>query len=348
MPPLSGGVKRVLIVDDSAVARQAVSRAITASAGLQVAGIAQDGQVALERIVELKPDGVVLDLQMPVMDGITFLRQLRSTNPTLPVVVFSTMTSAGATATLEAMNAGATAYVLKPSALRGSGTGDVDTELIPVLQAVLQSASPSAVRPRLRPAPNTAGAVVIAVSTGGPTALQTLLPALPPDLGVPVLVVQHMPATFTALLARRLDERCALSVVEATDGQPITSGTIYIAPGGRHLSVTGTGAAPRVLLTDDPPVNSCRPAADVLFETAARVFAGPVLGVVLTGMGVDGRQGAAAVTAAGGAIIAQDPATAVVGSMPQAVIEAGLAYSILPIDDIAAEVTRRTRAGRPT
>jgi two-component system chemotaxis response regulator CheB len=333
-------------VDDSAVARQAVSRAIAQAPGLQVAGIAPDGEVALRRVAELQPDVVVLDLEMPVMNGITFLRQLRSTNPSLPVVVFSTMTSTGASATLEAMSAGATAYALKPSALRGSGTGDVETELLPVLRAVLGAATPRSSPPVQQSAPNSVCAVVIAVSTGGPTALQTLLPNLPADLPVPVLVVQHMPAVFTALLARRLNQRCSLEVVEATEGQPISAGTIYIAPGGQHLCVAGTSAAPRVRLTEDPPVNSCRPAADILFETAARVFAGPVLGVVLTGMGVDGRRGASAVTSAGGAIIAQDPASAVVGSMPAAVIEAGLAYTVLPVDDIAGEVARLSKAGR--
>lgn len=337
----------VLIVDDSAVARQAVSRAIGEASGMQVAGIARDGQMALEAVARSRPDAVVLDLEMPIMDGISFLRALRATDTTLPVVVFSTMTSHSAAATLEAMSAGATAYVLKPSALRGTGSGDIDSELIPVLRAVLGS----------RPAPQQVArpfgvrrvwAVVVAVSTGGPTALNTLLSALPADLPVPVLVVQHMPATFTTLLAQRLDDRCALQVVEAVNGQAVTAGTVYIAPGGFHLTVCGAATSPRIRITEDPPVNSCRPAADVLFDTASRIFPGPVLGVVLTGMGVDGLQGSQHVVTRGGAVIAQDPATAVVGSMPAAVVEAGLAYTVLPLPEIAGEIVRRTRGVRGT
>lgn len=337
---------RVLIVDDSAVARQAISRAISDADGLRVAGIAQNGEVALERVRELRPDVVVLDLEMPTMDGITFLQHLRATDRALPVVVFSTMTTAGATATLEAMSAGATAHVLKPTALRGSGSGDIHSDLIPVLRAVVDSPGPLPATTNRRPASGHCNAVVIAVSTGGPTALNTLLTALPADLPVPVLVVQHMPATFTAILAQRLDNRCAMPVFEAVQGQQINSGTIYIAPGGWHLTVVGTSIAPKVRLTEDPAVNSCRPAADVLFGTAARTFAHPILGVVLTGMGIDGCQGAADIVAHAGSVIAQDPSTAVVGSMPSAVIEAGLAYTILPLADIAAEIVRRTRVVR--
>lgn len=333
---------RVLIVDDSAVARQSVSRTISAAPGLCVAGLAPDGRVGLERVESLAPDAVVLDLEMPTMDGITFLRQLRPTHPRLPVVVFSALSSHGAAATLEAMSAGATAYVLKPSALHGSGPGDVETDLIPVLRAILRP-SPASRLPRPAPGGLLVGqvkAVVIAVSTGGPTALNEVLPLLPADLRVPVLVVQHMPSTFTSLLAKRLDARCQLHVTEAVDGQVVRAGTIYIAAGGRHLTVAGTASKPRIRLTDDPPVNSCRPAADLLFETAARLFAGPVLGIVMTGMGADGLRGAREVVARGGRVIAQDPATAVVGSMPAAVIEAGLANAVLPLNEISGEIVR--------
>lgn len=340
--PSANSDPRVLIVDDSAVARQAVSRAISEASGMQVAGIARDGQMALEAVARSRPDAIVLDLEMPTMDGITFLRALRATDTTLPVVVFSTMTSHSAAATLEAMSAGATAYVLKPSALRGTAPGDIDSELIPVLRAVLGT-SQAPQRAARTFGVRRVWAVVIAVSTGGPTALNALLAALPVDLPVPVLVVQHMPPTFTTLLAERLDDRCALQVVEAVNGQAITAGTIYVAPGGFHLTVGGSAMSPRIRITEDPPVNSCRPAADVLFDTASRIFPGPVLGVVLTGMGVDGLQGSRHVVDRGGAVIAQDPATAVVGSMPAAVVEAGLAYTVLPLSEIAGEIIRRTR-----
>lgn len=337
---------RVLIVDDSAIARQAVSRAIAVTPGMSVAGLAHNGQMGLERVAELSPDAVVLDLEMPVMDGLTFLRRVRTTHPRLPVVVFSSISRRGADATLEAMNSGATAYVLKPSAVPGGAPTDTQTELIPVLQAVLRRPAGGSVPTLARASRTAVGAVVVAVSTGGPTALNELLPALPGDLAIPVLVVQHMPAEFTTLLAKRLDSRCAVKVVEATDGQPVTSATVYLAPGGRHMEVAGTPDAPRIRLTDDPPVNSCRPAADVLFESAARVAHSPLLAVVMTGMGNDGLRGARAVVAAGGSVIAQDPATAVVGSMPTAVIEGGLAYAVLPVPGIADEIVRRARGFR--
>ena len=236
---------RVLIVDDSAVARQVISRAIEEAGGMQVAGLARDGQMGLEQLAQVRPDAVVLDLEMPTMDGITFLHHLRTTDKHLPVVVFSTATGHGAAATLEALSAGATAYALKPSALRGTASGDVQSELIPVLRAVLGRPAPRTSTGRVRRAgTGRIEAVVIAVSTGGPAALNTVLPELPGELPVPVLLVQHMPSTFTALLAQRLDARCRLQVVEAADGQTITAGTIYVAPGGRHLTVGGVPGAP--------------------------------------------------------------------------------------------------------
>jgi two-component system chemotaxis response regulator CheB len=189
-------------------------------------------------------------------------------------------------------------------------------------------------------------AVVVAVSTGGPNALAEIVPALPADLPVPVFVVQHMPELFTKMLAERLDRAAPIGVVEASDGESVVPGRLYLAPGGHHLALARSGADVTIALNDGPKENSCRPAADVLFRSAADVYGGEVLAVVLTGMGRDGLRGSEHVRAAGGCVIAQTPSSAVVASMPQAVAEAGIADAVIPLDAIAAEVARRVTEGR--
>jgi two-component system chemotaxis response regulator CheB len=378
----SGRDLRVLIVDDSAVARQAVGRAIRDAGGMEVVGLAGNGRSGLEQVRLSKPDVVVLDLEMPEMGGLEFLRRLRRFDPSSPVVVFSALTAEGAAATMAAMSAGATAFALKPSALRGSAEGSVETELVPLLRALAPKAlAPPARAGHAHPgqadaagaqvgkgrtseavrrkagasaasAPGPAGRpaqrpeiVVVGVSTGGPNALATLVAGLPGDLPVPILVVQHMPPVFTGLLADRLDGHAALHVSEAGDGMPLAGGSLLIAPGGHHLAV-GLGATGlAAVLNDDPPENSCRPAADVLFRSAARHFGPRVLAVVMTGMGSDGLRGARDVVAAGGRVIVQDPATAVVSSMPAAVRDAGLADGAWAVPDLAAEIVRRVDGG---
>ena len=351
---------RVLIVDDSAVARQAISRSIRAAGDMTVAGLAGNGRIGLEHIALDEPDVVVLDLEMPEMDGMAFLREVRTSHPDLPVVVFSALTDAGAAATLAALAAGASAFALKPSALRGFAEGSVDTELIPQIRALAphhsrgtttrgtttraatsHTADTRASRLPTSLATSSVNAVTVAVSTGGPTALGILLSAIPASLPVPIFVVQHMPETFTRLLAQRLAANCSLAVVEAHDGQLVRPGVVYVAPGGHHMLVAREGTSCRIKLDDGPPENSCRPAADVLFRSAAAVYRGGVLGVVMTGMGHDGLAGSRALVRAGGSVLVQDPATAVVASMPAAVLAADLAEAALGLPELAAEIVHR-------
>ncbi|MEO8698022.1 MAG: chemotaxis-specific protein-glutamate methyltransferase CheB [Acidimicrobiales bacterium] len=353
MSGLTAAPSRVLVVDDSVVVRQLVARVITAEPSTELAGVAPNGRVALEKIARLRPDIVLLDLEMPEMDGFATLAEIRRTNPTLPVIIFSHLTSAGAAATLEALAQGATAFALKP---RADGIGlaeaQVRDDLLPLIGSVRPKA-PRVVAPafktvaRLRPSVRVS-AIVIAVSTGGPNALATIVPSLPADIGVPIFIVQHMPPVFTKMLAERLDRVAALTVVEATDGALVEPGGVYVAPGGRHMSLTGSMAAAnvRIHLTDEPPENSCRPAADVLFRAAAAAYGPGTLGVVLTGMGCDGLSGCAAIRDAGGSVLAQTEASAVVASMPAAVANAGLTDLVVPLDDIASELIRWTSTVR--
>lgn len=344
-------VTRVFVVDDSVVVRRVVARALGREPSLALAGVATNGRAALDKIANLRPDVVVLDLEMPEMDGFETLAVLRRNFPDLPVIVFSHLTAQGAAATLDALALGASAFALKP---RADGIGlaeeQVHAELLPLITAVARSqASPGCPATATRPAGSVAAgvsAVVIAVSTGGPNALASIVAELPADLVVPILVVQHMPAVFTKILAERLDRAALVDVVEAVDGEPVVPGRIYLAPGGRHLTVRRAVGGVFVALHDGPPENSCRPAADELFRSAAAAFDGHVLGIVLTGMGHDGLRGAEAVCAAGGRVIAQSSETCVVASMPAAIAAAGLADAVVPLDRIAAEMLSRVAAGR--
>jgi two-component system chemotaxis response regulator CheB len=340
---------RVLVVDDSVVARRVVAHAIDAEPGLVLAGTAPNGKAAIDKLDVLRPDVLVLDLDMPVMDGFETLAAVRHTHPQLPVIVFSHLTRAGAAATLDALALGATGFALKPRA-DGIGMAEemVRAELLPLIAAVARPPAETVTaaadgrdavaHPAHRRA--TVTAVVIGVSTGGPNALAELIPSLPASLAVPVFIVQHMPPVFTQMLAERLDRVANVHVVEAADSEPVVAGRVHVAPGGRHMAVRGTPWAATVELTDDAPENSCRPSADVLFRSAARVYGSGVLAVVLTGMGSDGLRGCEAVHAAGGSIMVQDAASSVVASMPLAVAEAGLAHAVLALPDIGPTLVR--------
>ena len=308
-------------------------------------GVAAHGGIALQRIPQLNPDVVTLDVEMPEMDGLETLRYIRRDYPELRVVMFSTLTERGGLTTLEALSLGADDYVTK-----ASNEGSLDRsmvrlreELIPKLRQFFQPPGPvpdhsARLLPR-PPAPAFAPRsriLTIGVSTGGPNALGLLLPEIPAGFPLPVLVVvQHMPPLFTRLLAERLNACCQLRVKEAECGELFTPGTIYVAPGDRHLRFSSTG---RAELDDGPPMNSCRPAVDALWLSLASVCAGAVTAVVLTGMGQDGLRGATALKAQGARIIAQDEASSVVWGMPGAVVHAGLADRILPLDRIAEEI----------
>lgn len=340
---------RVLVVDDSVVVRRLVSTIIDADPELEVAGIAQDGKVALERIRQLEPDIVTLDVEMPVLDGLGVLAELRTSHPDLPVVMFSTLTNRGADATLSALALGASDYVTKPANV-GSVTAAMERvrdELVPKLKALCRPAVPLTF-PKLdrEVRAGTPGErcdlVAIGASTGGPNALADVLGALPATLPVPIVVVQHMPAVFTSLLAQRLDAKCAISVHEGEDGTRLEPGHAYIAPGDHHMTVERRLAGVLQLRTNqDPPENYCRPAVDVLFRSVARVVGGNAVAVVLTGMGHDGRDGCVLLREAGAHVVAQDRSTSVVWGMPGAVASAGLADDVLPLHAIGPAVTGR-------
>jgi two-component system, chemotaxis family, protein-glutamate methylesterase/glutaminase len=389
--PIRTGVISVLVVDDSALIRRVVTDALREDKDIRIVGTAANGELALGRIEELKPDLVTLDIEMPVLDGLRTLPLLRRRWPRLPVIMFSTLTEAGAVATLSALSLGASDYVAKPSNTGNFAASrrSVQEQLLPRIHALVKypGAGPAQVprpgaRPPARPAaPHPPAAtrpgpfapgphpragtpagggpsdgrpggatrvdiVAIGCSTGGPEALAKVAAALPATLPVPVVVVQHMPAVFTKMFAQRLDRAVPLSVVEATDGMPLSPGTVYIAPGDHHLEVVKAGASVHTRLHDGPPENFCRPAVDVLFRSVAALYGGGALAVVLTGMGQDGRRGAEKLRAAGVEVIVQDEPTSVVWGMPGAVAGAGLATAVLPLEKIAPQLVSSVARGR--
>jgi two-component system chemotaxis response regulator CheB len=364
MADAAGTRTRVLVVDDAVVMRRMLTDIIGSDPELEVVGSAPDGKVALARIDQLDPDVVTLDVEMPEMDGLETLVAIRRTRPRLPVIMFSTLTRRGAAATIEALATGASDYVTKPANVGSTTEGieQIREQLVPRIKALAPrraSGAPAVAAPAPRPAPAGGGsvlsrlravdridAVLIGTSTGGPNALEAVLSAITEPLPVPVFIVQHMPPNFTALLAERLDRRSGLRVVEAEHGVRVEPGTAYVAPGGCHMEVAGPAGLATVRLTDDPPVHSCRPAVDVLFRSAARVYGAAQLGIVMTGMGRDGTQGCEAIGELGAEVYAQDEATSVVWGMPGFVVGAGLAHRVLPLEEIAPAIAERVARGR--
>lgn len=341
---------RVLVVDDSVVARLLVSEALHADAALELAGTAANGRIALEKLDELAPDVVVLDVEMPELDGLETLKAIRARHRRLPVVMFSTLTSRGQSTTLDALTYGASDYVTKPTTgNREDSVRVLQQELLPKLKAlgarrdVARAVVPG---PRSTRAALPVDVLAIGCSTGGPNALADLLPALPGDLGVPVVIVQHMPPTFTKMLADRLTRLSSLPVVEAHGGEVLEPNKVYLAPGGLHMTVVRRGLSAEVVCADGPLVRSCRPSVDVLFQSVASAYRGNVLGVVMTGMGADGLDGSRALVEAGGRVVVQDEASSVVYGMNRHVVDAGLADAVQPLDRLAAEITARIRASR--
>lgn len=356
---------RVLVVDDSVVVRRILSDIIASDPEFEVVGTASDGRIALTKIAQLAPDAVTLDIEMPNLDGLQTLTELRKTHPKLPVVVLSTLTRRCAAATLDALSRGANDYITKPTDTRNPAESfaRVKEQLLPKLR-VLCNRRPRGVSrpivpvaagaraevplpPPVRRAPaSRIDAIAIASSTGGPAALGEVLPLLPQNLPVPVFIVQHMPALFTRLLADRLATRCGVRVDEGHEGGIGLPGTAWLAPGGLHMEVVRDGTQVKVHLTEAPPENSCRPSADPLFRSVVAAFGAHTLGVVLTGMGQDGLRGCEAIVQAGGQVLAQDEASSVVWGMPGFVARAGLADKVLPIGQIAREIVDRLRLGR--
>jgi two-component system chemotaxis response regulator CheB len=347
---------RVLVVDDSLVVRRVVTEELAAQADMEVAGTASTGRIALDKMAELRPDLVILDIEMPEMDGLTALTHLHERSPQTPVIMFSSHTELGAAATLDALSRGASDFFAKPGGAGGleASRQIIRSELIPAIRALCTRKAkvhlaPTAAKPTTRSPPPTASRIdllAIGASTGGPNALAELFGALPGEFPVPILVVQHMPPMFTQMLAERLTKTSKIRTIEAKSGMELEPGQAWIAPGDHHLVVVRDELSVRTRVHQDPPENACRPAVDPLLRSVARVYGGNCLAVILTGMGQDGLRGCEAIHAAGGQILAQDEATSVVWGMPGYVARAGLADRVLPLPMIAGEIVRRVRSGR--
>ena len=342
---------KVLVVDDSAIYRSLVQGCLRDLPDLRCVGTAHDGSEAIAKAAELQPDLILLDVEMPVMGGLPAIPRLRKVVPEAGIIMISSLTTEGANVTVEALQAGAFDFVTKPQVKAGEdGFAALREPLREAIAAFregrLQRARPAQVpaRPRERGKVPVIDAIAIGVSTGGPSALAELLPKLPKDLRVPILIVQHMPARFTGSLAESLDKRAKLRVFEVEDGRPLRAGEVLIAPGGKHMTVSAANAEPCVRLTTSDPVNSFRPSVDVLFSSVAEAMPGRALCLVMTGMGADGLEGVKRVRARGGWCIAQDQASCAVYGMPRSVIEAGQADEVIGLDELPARVAEIARA----
>jgi two-component system chemotaxis response regulator CheB len=336
---------RVLVVDDSALMRKLIPQMLDADQSIQVVGTAMDGTFCLKKIEELQPTVVTLDLQMPGMNGIDTLKEIMRRHP-LPVIVVSSHSTEGASITLKALGLGAFDFVTKPQDASGHMV-DTAKELIAKIKA---AAVGKVVRPGILPGsmprpekvsatkslPPPSRTVAIGISTGGPQALEFLLPQLPADFPGSILVVQHMPENFTDMFARRLDELCALRVKEARSGDTLQAGRVLICPGNRHMKVKRLAMGDVVVLNDEERVNGHRPSVDVLFNSTAEEFGAQAIAVLMTGMGDDGAQGLGEVKKAGGMTIAQNEESCVVYGMPKAAVERGYARRVMALDVIAA------------
>jgi two-component system chemotaxis response regulator CheB len=354
---VSSETPSVLVVDDSRLVRQVLVELLDASGEFRVAGEAEDGLDAIRKMHALNPDLVTLDIQMPGLDGLQVLGYVMSESPR-PVII---LTAAGNRhnddLTLRALELGAVDFVRKPAPDEGLQAAALSERVLGALRGALRvnlaaatSVLARPVRARVRTAepPRIASrALAIAASTGGPRALAELVPALPPNLGAAVLVAQHMPAGFTCSLAERLDRRAALPVREAVDGEPLLEHHVYIAPGGRHLTVSlGVDGAPRLAVRDGPPRHGVRPSADVLFSSIASTYGASAVGVVLTGMGRDGSDGLREMRRTGAFAIVQDEASSTVFGMPRTALSIAGADEIVPLGEMARAIATAV-ASRP-
>jgi two-component system, chemotaxis family, protein-glutamate methylesterase/glutaminase len=349
MPPI-----RVLVVDDSVVVRKLLSETLASTPGIQLAGTASSGALALAKIPQLNPDVITLDIEMPGLNGIETLKEIRKLYPKLPVIMFSTLTEHGAAITLEALSVGASDYLAKPtnSPNLACAMEQVRSELSTKIFALcgrdrqVLTGSRKIASTTRPPGRYRVEILAIGTSTGGPNALADVIPRLPERFPVPVVVVQHMPPLFTRMLAARLNTQSQIRVSEAEQGRALEPGQVWIAPGDYHLTVARKGQGTILELNQDPPENSCRPAADVLFRSVARTYGANVLAVVMTGMGSDGARGAGHIREAGGEVFVQDEASSVVWGMPGAVVHSGCANKICPLREISEEIVRRVQVGR--
>ena len=354
---------QIMIVDDSVVVRKVLTEVLSSDPDLKIAGWASNGRLALSKLQTLRPDIILLDVEMPEMNGLETIPGIRKILPHTPIVMFSTLTEQAAEATLDALALGASDYLAKPSNQNMAATSEaIRRDLIPKIKglcrfpALAPAAAPEKA-PRIAPIPrpeihfhapsshwSPLKLIAIGVSTGGPDALAKLLPAFPANFPLPVVIAQHMPPIFTELLARRLSTKCTLPVREGHQGGLLTPGCIWIAPGDFHMVVEQEHQNYILRTHQGPRENFCRPSVDVLFRSVAKVFGATALGVILTGMGQDGFRGCEALCARGASVIVQDEATSVVWGMPGFVARAGLAEKILPLDQIGGEIFRRVAA----
>jgi two-component system chemotaxis response regulator CheB len=360
---------RVMIVDDAVVVRGLMSRWLSTEADIEVVGIFRNGREAVDNVIRTRPHVVVLDVEMPELDGLSALPLLLARRPDLVVIMASTLTRRNAEISLKALSLGATDYIAKPETNREVTVSmSFRREIVERIRQLGRSRLPAprgepgrVVRPaefedtharsdiKLRPFPSIVPrAIAIGASTGGPQALQILLRGLMPIASrIPILITQHMPPMFTTILAEHISRVCDGRAHEAAHGEPVKPGHIYIAPGARHMLIERRGGGMSIALSDAPPVHFCKPAVDPFFDSAAAAFGANLLGIVLTGMGIDGASGVQKIAGAGGAVIVQDQASSVVWGMPGAAAHTGQCSAILPIDDIAPRILKFFHGERP-
>lgn len=366
-PPMpSDNPIRVMLVDDSAVIRSFITQVLSSDPDIKVAGSAANGQLAIQLLHNADVHVILLDIEMPIMDGITAIPKLLEINPNVKIIIASTLTLRNAEISLKAMELGAVDYIAKPTSPRDVGLeGDFRRELLAKIKShgmrrisqQKRAESDTAIRPKSivqspqavssaktislrKPGMLYPKVLAIGSSTGGPQALLAFLRDIPKTIRVPIIVTQHMPAAFTAVLAQHIEKACGRTCREGFDGAVLSPGTIHVAPGGYHMIIEGSGTSLTTRLTQTPPENFCRPSVDPMVHSLVKTVGGHVLAVMLTGMGSDGLSGFSKVVAAGGTVIAQDEETSVVWGMPGAVATAGLCSAILPLSQLAPYVVK--------
>jgi two-component system chemotaxis response regulator CheB len=364
---------RVLVVDDTILYRKIISDVLALMPGVEVVGTANNGKVAISRIETLKPDLLTLDIEMPEMNGLDVLAWIKEHSIDVGTIVLSSLTREGGEMTMKALELGAFDFVSKPqSGSMEENRQAISDELSPKIKAFARrieikkilKGNISGQTEKKKSSSDAAGVVQrmkaitdgsmqksevvgIGISTGGPNALAAMLPKIPADVGVPILIVQHMPPIFTQSLANNLNSKCSLEVKEAVDGQPVLPNIALIAPGGKQMKIaSGADKKTRIIrITDDPPENSCKPSVDYLFRSISQQYGGRITGVIMTGMGADGTLGLKLIKRNGAVSIAQDESTSVVFGMPKEAIDAGVVDVVAPLDQIAEEICKTVRLG---